>query len=453
MTTKDQIIASVYKKYLGSRSQTLDRIKSDDKKKSEADPSYVKSGITKQDVDKWFLTNDQLAPATKAPYKTKFNSFVAPGPKHTFQVDLFNFRYEQEINFKKNPPPPHGLVCVDVFTKQVHVVPLQDKTAVSWRDGLEQLIAKMGRPQIIMTDPDASITSVEIDEWFRRNKDIKHIMTRRHASFAERELREFKQIMYRKIKNEVKPWPQYLDEVLLRMNTGRHSKDDDEDDKVYPHATIGLPPDEAVKPENWFEVHNNIEIHAKYRRKYPELKVGDKVKVYRQRGVLTKEVVGDYKYDASVITNIFRSLGQTFYKVEGEGKPLLRSDILLFKENEDTARGAEAQEGQVSVFTQRVADQRDQREEEPYMSYRRKRIIARENNKELRESRAKLASEAKEAVKKAKSDAKESLLKGRKTKGAIASAKAKVKDESEWDDLARAIAERARLRKQAQGSL
>ncbi len=67
MTTKDQIIANVYKKYLGSSAQTLDRISSDDKKKSEADPSYVKSGITKQDVDKWFLSNDQLAPATKAP--------------------------------------------------------------------------------------------------------------------------------------------------------------------------------------------------------------------------------------------------------------------------------------------------------------------------------------------------------------------------------------------------
>ena len=179
-------------------------------------------------------------------------------------------------------------------------------------------------------------------------------------------------------------------------------------------------------------MHNNIEIHAKHRRKYPELKVGDKVKVCRQRGVLTKEVVVDYKYDASVITNIFRSLGQTFYKVEGEGKPLLRSDILLFKENEDTARGAEVQKGPVS----------DQREEEPYMSYRRKRIIAWEKNKELRENKAKLASEAKEAVKKAKSDSKE----------AIASAKSKVKDERGWDDLARAITERARLRKQAQGS-
>ena len=417
MIRKNEIIANTYKKYLGSRAQTLDRIKIDDKKKNDADPTYAPSGITKKDVDSWFLNNDQLAPALKAPYKTKFNSFVAPGPKHTFQVDLFNFKYEQKVNFAKKPPPPHGLVCVDVFTKEVQVVPLNDKTAVSWREALDKLIDKMGRPRNIMTEPDASITSVEIDEWLRRNKDIRHIMTRRHAAFAERALRDFKQIMYKKIKAEVKPWTEYLGEVLQRMNTKKQSNDE-EDDQVYPHRATGFAPNEAVKPENWFEVQNNLEIQAKHKRKYPELKVGDKVKVYRQRGPLSKEVEGDYKYDATVITGIERSLGQNFYKVQGEGKPFLRSDILLIKENE-AAPAAAAPEGG---------------EAEPYMSYKRKRIIQREKNKEIRENKAKLAAEAKEAVKKARADGKAAV--------------ARAKDpNADWADLARGIAERAKMRK------
>ena len=153
-------------------------------------------------------------------------------------------------------------MCVDVFTKQAQVVPPMDKTAKSWRDALNELVAKMGRPLNIMTDPDASITSVEIDEWFRRNSDTRHIMTRRHAAFAERALREFKQITYRKIRAEVRSWPQYLEEVLMRMNAGKQSNDA-EDYKVYPHRATGMPPEEAAKPENWFEVHNNLEIQAK----------------------------------------------------------------------------------------------------------------------------------------------------------------------------------------------
>ncbi len=60
MPTKNEIFGNVYKRYLGSRAQTLDRIKSDDKKKTdaeekkqEANKEYIPdfsgvSGITKK---------------------------------------------------------------------------------------------------------------------------------------------------------------------------------------------------------------------------------------------------------------------------------------------------------------------------------------------------------------------------------------------------------------------
>ena len=148
---------------------------------------------------------------------------------------------------------------------------------------IEKCLVKMGRPKIIMTDPDSAITSTEMDEWFIRNNDIKHIMTRRHAAFAARALRDFKQIMAKKVMAEVELWPQYLDDVLDRMNNKKQSKDAD-DDKIYPHKATGFTPNEAAKPENWFEVHTNMEIQAKHNRKYPAVKVGDKVKVYRSKG-------------------------------------------------------------------------------------------------------------------------------------------------------------------------
>ena len=127
-----------------------------------------------------------------------------------------------------------------------------------------------------------------------------------------------------------------------------------------------------------------MEMQAKHNRHYPDVKVGDKVKVYGSRGALSKEVEGDYRYDASVVTGITRSLGQTFYKAEGVGKPLLRSDILLIKESEEGALAAEP------------ADPAP--EEEPYMSWDRKRIRQREKNKELRAEKAKAAVDAKAAV-------------------------------------------------------
>ena len=47
-----------------------------------------------------------------------------------------------------------------------------------------------------------------------------------------------------------------------------------------------------------------MELKAKHNMKYPEINVGDKVKVFKQRGALEKEWVGDYKPDSTTVTNI-----------------------------------------------------------------------------------------------------------------------------------------------------
>ena len=71
-----------------------------------------------------------------------------------------------------------------------------------------------------------------------------------------------------------------------------------------------------------------MEIQAKHNRKYPDVKVGDKVKVYRSKGALGKEVEGDYRYQASVVTGITRSLGQT--SLQGRGSGQTASEIRYF---------------------------------------------------------------------------------------------------------------------------
>ena len=147
--------------------------------------------IRPKDVDYWFK-HSHLTLKPNYHYKSQFNSFVAPGPKHTIQVDLFNFKYEQEQPDFESPPPPHGIIGIDVFTKQAHVVPVSSKRAEEWERAVNEIVGKLGRPKIIMTDPDSSMTGVVLDEWFRKNKDVKFALTRHHAAFAERALRMFK---------------------------------------------------------------------------------------------------------------------------------------------------------------------------------------------------------------------------------------------------------------------
>ncbi len=51
--------------------------------------------IKPKDVEYWFK-HSHLTPDPKYYYKREFNSFVAPRPKRTFQMDLFHFTYEQD---------------------------------------------------------------------------------------------------------------------------------------------------------------------------------------------------------------------------------------------------------------------------------------------------------------------------------------------------------------------
>lgn len=47
------------------------------------------------------------------------------------------------------------------------------------------------------------------------------------------------------------------------------------------HASIKLTPIEAVKGGHDLKAKVNMSIHAVRSRKYPEIKVGDKVRIYR----------------------------------------------------------------------------------------------------------------------------------------------------------------------------
>ena len=128
MPTANDMIKHVHTTCYGSKAQTLEHIKDD--------PDYDEYGITKKDVDQWFLTS-YLTEGAKKPEKSRYNSFVATGPGHVIQVDLFKYSFNQKLDEDdlktwKKQPPPYGFIGIDIFTKQVHVVPMEDKTAAAW---------------------------------------------------------------------------------------------------------------------------------------------------------------------------------------------------------------------------------------------------------------------------------------------------------------------------------
>ena len=87
----------------------------------------------------------------------------------------------------------------------------------------------------------------------------------------------------------MRPWTEYLTSVLKRFDTSEETvAASKREPKEHPHRTTEFTPQDAAKPENWFEVHNNMEIKARHNRKYLEINIGDRVKVYKQRGALER---------------------------------------------------------------------------------------------------------------------------------------------------------------------
>ena len=75
-------------------------------------------------------------------------------------------------------------------------------------------------------------------------------------------------------------------------------------------STTKFTPIEARKKKNELEVKLNISVQAKRNRTYPELEVGDDVKIMRKKGFSEKERTSHWVKTPQTIKRIDKKLGQ-----------------------------------------------------------------------------------------------------------------------------------------------
>ena len=94
-----------------------------------------------------------------------------------------------------------------------------------------------------------------------------------------------------------------------------------------------MTPTQARQPRNEALVKGRLELNRVSTRKYPEVQVGDTVKVFQKKDKLDKERVSTWRTENYKIEKIETSFGQKFYtvnpKVPQWNRPLVRSEILL----------------------------------------------------------------------------------------------------------------------------
>ena len=153
------------------------------------------------------------------------------------------------------------------------------------------------KPEIIYTDDEKTIASGEFQTYVE-SEGIELYRTRGHPAFAERFIKKkCKDKLCKKTTNI--QWIDYIDEIMLTYN----NKD--------VHSATGQTPYKARDKDNEFKSRLNIAMKTKKQRLYPELSVGDKVKIKRKKTTTEKERTSHFLKGEYTVESIDEKLNHT----------------------------------------------------------------------------------------------------------------------------------------------
>ena len=303
MTDKQDIIKKIY----------FDPVGFDSIKRTFEDARKKDKTITLDDVKQFFKTNVEQKKQLKG-----YNSFVANEAKFEYQIDLFfislkDFPNERNIG---------GVLCIDVFSKFITIIPIKAKTIAVILDAIKQIINKVGKPKNVYTDNEGAWSrGSEINKYFK-DENINHIITLAHPNVSERAIRTIKDEIYKRVKlPSDKNWSDLLYPILLKYNFKSV------------HNSTNLKPSEADKKENEFYAKLNLELNRVRKRRYPDVDVDDNVKIYKKKDKLDKEHISTWSSKIYKVNKIETKFNQKYYYSEGYTQnqrvaPLLRHEIL-----------------------------------------------------------------------------------------------------------------------------
>lgn len=244
------------------------------------------------------------------------NTFVPPRPYYEFQFDLFF------INDMPNQKIKVGALMIDIFTKYMVVAPINSRQEDDVAIGIIEGFNKMkGKPEIIYTDDETAFSTPAIQDYLKK-EGIHHHITRGHPNFAERAIRTYKDMLYKKVEADEKKgkktvqWTDYNLEILLTYN-----------DKMV-HSSTGMTPKEALKGEKNLKAKIKMSANATRSRKYPEIQIGDRVKIYRKKAITEKERTSNWSNETYEVEGIEKKLGQTYFKTTKRERLYLRHELL-----------------------------------------------------------------------------------------------------------------------------
>ena len=277
----------------------------------------VEAGFTLDYVSKWMKSQ----PNKQTRNYKNYNSYTAPFPKYEFQIDLMVMSsLLNDVGVDVKNQPKFGFVCIDIFSKKCHIVPMEINDIETFFNAMLECFKVLGYPLSIYSDDEGALNSKKIQNYLK-GEGIELIITKTHASQAERMIRTIKKMISDRLRHHKGSWVEMMKVSLKKYNNSQV------------HSSTGMVPNKAHDLDNALEVRSNQILKEKHNRKYPNVTEGDYVKVYSKgKGnfVSKKEsrsVWSERKYKVILVGKDL--LNNKYYKLDGLSKKYNRHEILL----------------------------------------------------------------------------------------------------------------------------
>lgn len=239
---------------------------------------------------------------------------IAPRPRFQTQIDLLDNSYWSE----DNDGIKFILVAIDIFTRQVWVEPIKNKTAQEVLTAFKNIISRSGRFDRVQSDDGTEFLNSQFQKYLKDNhifffttsSDVK-------ASIVERFHRTLRTLIKRYMDyNNTRRYIDVLQAIVSNYNNTIH-------------RSIGMSPNDAeiyaddVKTDQEYKLQ---ELEASESKKNYAFDVGDIVRISRQKDVFEKSDRNNYSVELFKIHKVLDTVPIT-YKVKDLNDEVLKGSF------------------------------------------------------------------------------------------------------------------------------
>ena len=269
-------------------------------------------------IRQWLQNVDAYSLQRPVRYKFKTRRVISQGVDFLWDIDLADVSNLAQ----ENSGTRFLLVAIDVFSRYLWTVPLQNKKHDSIIEGLKEVFESGRKPKEIRTDPGSEWKNRWVKS-FLNKQDIDHYVTRNptHANYAERVIRTLKVLMHRYFTHErTYHYLDILQNIVSNYNARSHSSLDGK-----------APEDISEKNQSrmWKKLYidtikkTSVKDRKKRVSKPFRFKLNDFVRLSKNRRVFQRDYDEKWTEEIFVISARYLRQGIPVYKViDYDGDPI-----------------------------------------------------------------------------------------------------------------------------------